>query len=308
PDSIAALQDQFSQVREPLSIVAAENITKELGQRQLSAQTITSALTLHKLGLPMRAPLIRSLDAIRDGNARANQLVRAELQSGVTAIVVDNEAVQSTELSSTIEQAVHGAESLLTQFRMGAESNVADSAVEMGLDETPNESPAEGGEHAGSQHQQSAHYEHLLGLLAINQQTEASSEHRYFVLPLRVGDSVLELNLAMFQEKPNQGNATDVPRRISFAVTLPNLGDVSADAKFLDRKIDISFRSTSQVTLDFLADGMSDLRNSIDANGWQLESIAYELAASTANGESANHAAETVVQHLISQNSLDRRL
>jgi len=93
-------------------------------------------------------------------------------------------------------------------------------------------------------------------------------------------------------------------RHLVFVLNTEGFGRVEVSARLVNSHVRVRFASDRDATLDSLAGRQEELRRQLTQLGWVVDEIAYEPKA----GEDANPAYRAVVDHLVAQGSLDRRV
>ncbi len=125
--------------------------------------------------------------------------------------------------------------------------------------------------------------------------------YRYATLPLLVGGKLVELDMALFQQK---SSATTVgpPQRLVMSLKTSHLGTVRIVAQSLRSNLSIALASTSERGVSVLAAAQGPMRERLGALGWQVDGVRCELVTDVSS------AGREIIDHVLTTGSLDRAL
>lgn len=125
--------------------------------------------------------------------------------------------------------------------------------------------------------------------------------YRYATLPLLVAGKLVELDMALFQQKPSASTAGS-PQRLVMSLNTSRLGTVRIVAQSLRSNLSIALASTSQRGVAVLTASQGPIRARLTALGWQVDSVRCELATEVSS------AGREIIDHVLTTGSLDRAL
>ena len=297
PEARAGINKVFDRYLEKLNDAELARLVPPYQTSGNPEHLLTSAVALCKLGLPLEPRLLRGIEQIRAPFGMPPAKEAAELHRHAIVVEVDGAPLADPE-SAVAARADAGA--MIAQFtnqaldlygELAAVGSDIESALDLGT------ATAQGGD-SGARQGSSDWWQ---GMATVNQHSGAATEHRFIVLPIRIDGHVVELNMALFAESRTPvANGGARHRRFVLSLDLPALGPVSADITLTEKRLRATVGAADAESLDFLAAHLGELRKSIEAMGWTLEALEYQvLPADRASSDA-------VVNHLITQDSLDR--
>ena len=239
---------------------------------------ILAALALAKLGLPQEPAL---LDAVRSLLRRQPSTSELQAESSEAFAISAGQSL-APQLRDAIKTALPGSEAASAPENPATPADISSA----GADGRP--APDNGGPGADSG---------TLGQWVLNAQTGGSVFHRVGTLPLLIGGRLVEVDVALFEQDARQGS-----RHLVFVLNTEGFGRVEVSARLVNSHVRVRFASDRDATLDSLAGRQEELRRQLTQLGWVVDEIAYEPKA----GEDANPVYRAVVDHLVTQGSLDR--
>jgi plasmid stability protein len=258
-------------------------LTRALRGAEDPQALLLAALTLAKIGLPLDPALMNAIQTLLRKHPAAEPLAEpAEafaLSSGPTLPAQLREAVKTALARSETASSVETPATPADLSGAGAQDRQA---------------PGDGGSGDGSGQ---------LGQWVLNAQTGGSVLHRVGTLPLIIGGRLIEVDVALFEQdarRAKQGEARS--RHLVFVLNTEGFGGVEVSARLVNSHVRVRFKSDRNATLDLLAGRQNELRRQLTQLGWVVDEIAYEPKA----GDEGNPAYRAVVDHVISQGSLDR--
>ena len=123
--------------------------------------------------------------------------------------------------------------------------------------------------------------------------------YRYATLPLLVAGKLVELDMALFQQK---SSPSVLPQRLVMSLNTSRLGTVRIVAQSLRSNVSITLASTSERGVAVLTAALGPMREHLSALGWQVDGVRAELATDVSS------AGRTIIDHVLATGSLDRAL
>lgn len=144
-----------------------------------------------------------------------------------------------------------------------------------------------------------------LGYRLLNAQTGSTVSHRVGTLPLLLGDQLIEVDVAMFEQRRDaEQKPTARHRHLVFSLSTEALGAVEVSARVVGEHVRIRVLAQDSKTADIMAGYVTSLRGALEAGGWLVDEVAYE----TRSGDTQGGVVRSVVEHVISQDSLNRMI
>jgi hypothetical protein len=275
------IDSAFGRARAPLDAAGREIVASSLRRAEDTAALLQSAVALAKLGLQQQ-PLL--LQAVYRALRSQPPVAGASAAAGARSLAAGAALAQQIRDFLRADTGA-GADSALD---LPAEAPVADS-----LQAAPQSQ-------AGSAGDTSAQ----LGKWLLNAQTQGSVAHRVGTLPLLIGNRLVEVDVAMFEQSGQGARAPGTRhRQLVFVLNTERLGRVELSAALTDDRARIRIAAQSEGTASYLAEHTGALRSAVEALGWRVDELTYETHASEHNA-----AVRAVVEHMVSQDSLDRKV
>ena len=143
----------------------------------------------------------------------------------------------------------------------------------------------------------------LLGQWVLNAQTEGSVAHRTGTIPLLVGNRLMEVEVALFEQRRNAGPKADTRHRhLVFRLKTETMGTVEISAKLAGDRVRVHVISEDDRSSKPLSGESQALRTALGEAGWKVDEVVYE----TRSLGDRNAAASAVIDHVINQDSLNR--
>jgi hypothetical protein len=134
-----------------------------------------------------------------------------------------------------------------------------------------------------------------------NTQTGGAVAHAVSTIPLIVDGRLVELDVAMFGE-PRDGAGAMPHGRVVIELDTEHLGHLHIDAKLVGNHIHVGIASDAADAADFIAQHAPVLRSRIEADGWSVDGLRYEVRAR----DGLSGVAKIVMEHRVSADSLSR--
>jgi Flagellar hook-length control protein FliK len=125
--------------------------------------------------------------------------------------------------------------------------------------------------------------------------------YRFGVLPVLIGDQLVELDLAYFRERRDT-QADAGMRRMVMTFSTPSLGRIEVAAQALADRLNISIKTDSAASSEVLGRHASEVRDLLSRLGWNVDAVAYDFAPDP------RRAASHIVDHVLQADSLSRLL
>jgi hypothetical protein len=125
--------------------------------------------------------------------------------------------------------------------------------------------------------------------------------YRYATLPLLVAGKLVELDMALFQQKSSPSPSV-LPQRLVMSLNTSRLGMVRIVAQSLRSNLSIALASTSERGVAVLTAALGPMRERLSALGWQVDGVRAELATDVSS------AGRAIIDHVLATGSLDRAL
>lgn len=268
------------------------------------ALMVRVAVALNRLGLPQSRGLLRAiydaasheggLAGIQDRQQDLPVLGRAEHDDAGQA------AEASVALASIVQQDIEKA----INRRMSSEETMSINTVQ---DREVNQNAIDTSESSANDAQQEGQLNSgqadEMARWVLNAQSGGTVSHRVTTLSLLMGTQLVEVDVALFDQKGAQaGNNATRHRQVVMSLNTTHLGRVDITAGIAGDRLRLHVASATDATTEELVRYMAELREEIAAAGWHLDELAYE----TLMQDSQNSAVYSVIEHLISQDSLSR--
>jgi hypothetical protein len=137
----------------------------------------------------------------------------------------------------------------------------------------------------------------------LNTQGGGSVAHRVGSVAVELDAGVVEVEVALFEERAEPPPAAPGARHRKFVAVLetPRLGRVELRATSADRHLRVALATEArESTAALLADALS-LSRALEADGWQVDELRHETRPAAAGA-----AVDAVVEHLITPGSVNR--
>jgi hypothetical protein len=249
--------------------------------------TALAGVMLAKLQLPQDTRLLASIAA---GLAR-NPANEAAEPRDATLVPLAGPAV-TRQLRELVKQALResgGPDGAAIESSGAAPDSHQPSIPDTGLGKSP-------GERRDSR---------FAGLAAsvLNAQGGGSVAHRVGTLPLIVGDRLIEVDVAVFdQEQGRQAQSGTRHRALVFVLNLTRLGRVEISASVVEDRVRVRIGADRPESVEWLSQHGAGLREALVEAGWAVDEIGY----GDAGADAGNPAVRSVVEHVIAQDSLNR--
>lgn len=274
------------------------DIIRSMKQSSNPQAVLLAAAAMAKQNLPVKHESLQLLDRLQlkpgsiglyDREQLLPQLQSAELSS-------EQQPQQLQQLAAAIKQLVQQQEEL-ARFRPAVEG--AEGDVELAGDITQGDTEAKADLQQGDEHRRA--FSDTWNLL--NNQLEGAVEHRVASLPFWLNDRLIEVDVAMYQQKQNlQGVEQIDSRKLFFSLELEKLGLVEVEIILHNNRVRMSVTTDSSESTQALLSEGADLNAGIQSMDWSLDEISYM----TREKEAHKNVVHSVLEHYASQDSLSR--
>jgi hypothetical protein len=141
----------------------------------------------------------------------------------------------------------------------------------------------------------------------LNVQDDSSMNHRLMTFPIWMGNKLIEIRMAFFDQDKSRRNEQDIDvqyKRAVFTVDFECLGSVVISAVMHGVRMSLNVASEKSDTTDYIAQHMGNLKKTVETMGWVVEQLEY----ATVSVSELEAATEAVVKHYISKDSVSRLL
>ncbi len=142
-----------------------------------------------------------------------------------------------------------------------------------------------------------------LGYRLLNAQNGSTVSHRIGTLPLLLGGQLIEVDVAMFeQHRDAEQKPAARHRQLVFSLNTEALGAVEVAARVVGEHVRIRVLAQDSNISAILSSYAASLRSALEVGGWTVDEIVYE----TKTTSDQSGAVRSVVEHVISQDTLNR--
>lgn len=264
-----------------------------------SAMAIAGVL-LNKLGLTQSPDLLNAVYSMllsrRTSSTDRAAIDLQPLMQGATGSVIPPTALVA-QLGEMLRQTL---EESIPQ-RSDGKNAAAPTAATLPDVSMGDGAPSQGGDTTTDSGKQNS--DQRLGQWVLNAQTEGSVAHRTGTIPLLVGNRLMEVEIALFEQRRHAGPKTDARHRhLVFRLNTETLGTVEISAKLAGDHVRVHVISEDDRAAKPLSSESQALRTALSDAGWKVDEVVYE----TRSLGDRNAAASAVVDHVIQQDSLNR--
>jgi hypothetical protein len=264
-----------------------------------SAMTIAGVL-LSKLGLTQSPDLLNAvynmLVARRTSTTEQTAIDLQPLMQGAAGSVIPPTALVA-QLGEMLRQTL---EESIPQRSEGNETqaSTAASLPNLSISADPQSQGSATTTDSGAQNS-----EQLLGQWVLNAQTDGSVAHRTGTIPLLVGNRLMEVEVALFEQRRNADPKADTRhRQLIFRLNTETMGTVEISARLAGDHVRVQVVSEDDRAANSLSSETQVLRAALGEAGWKVDEVVYE----TRSLGDRNAAASAVIDHVINQDSLNR--
>jgi hypothetical protein len=287
--ALAALAARY---RIDLSAASQREIVVAAAAGESALATLRAGLYLNKVGADITPAALVALVAAQQVPPLRNDAAASDRG----AIVITNPNTSTGTGPATLSQLL---ERVMAQDGPGADvsSGFGDPNSRNSHQEKHGQHQPEGADAAESRRALS---QELLSL------TDGGAlSYRYATLPLLVAGKLVELDMALFQQKTSAsaaGSPQPQPQRLVMSLNTSRLGTVRIVAQSLRSNLNITLASTSERGVAVLTAAQDSMRERLKALGWQVDGLRCQL------GTDGPSAGREIIDHVLTTGSLDRAL
>jgi hypothetical protein len=265
-------------------------IVSQLRKAEYPQLILASALAMSKQGIPISEKLLQWLTDLQSGKQKMSMLPPEQLAP--TLMQADS---NSDGHGAALDQLVNALRRMIQEQQdMASQKPQLQSSPYEG--ETLNADSD-----AGSESEHNDRF--ALTWRLLNAQIDGAIQHRVSTLPVWLGDRLLEINIAIYEQRQNQNNQGKLNHRnIIFSLDLEALGQLDIEMAMENRHLRLKISADShQATRQLLEHGHS-LDQELDGFGWILDEISY----ATRERDEMGQVMSSVIEHYMAQDSLSR--
>ncbi len=136
----------------------------------------------------------------------------------------------------------------------------------------------------------------------LNAQSDGSVSHRIGTIPIKLGNQLIEVDVAVFDQRRAQVTKGMQHRQILFSLHTEALGSVEVLAKIAGRHLRVQVTGENTAATEEMSRYVGELQAALRETGWQVDELVYE----TRIGSVRANLAHAVVEHIVRQDSLNR--
>ncbi len=136
----------------------------------------------------------------------------------------------------------------------------------------------------------------------LNVQSDGSVSHRIGTIPIKLGDQLIEVDVAIFDQRRAQVAKGMQHRQILFSLHTEALGSVEVLAKIAGRHLRVQVTGENATATEEMSRYMGELQEALKETGWEVDELVYGTRMEPARA----NLARTVVEHIVRQDSLNR--
>lgn len=137
----------------------------------------------------------------------------------------------------------------------------------------------------------------------LNAQTGGSVMHRLGTLPLLLGGRLIEVDVAMFEQRREAVQKPQAQhRQLVFTLQTEHLGRVEVVARIVGDRVRVSVVTDNEKNTTLAANHVQALKSSLAEAGWVTDEVSYE----TRSVDERTGAVSSVVEHVVSLDSMNR--
>jgi hypothetical protein len=137
----------------------------------------------------------------------------------------------------------------------------------------------------------------------LNAQTGGVVAHRSGLLPLLVGGKLVEVSFALFEQRRPANQTQGLQhRQVLFSLQTEQMGRVDVLARITGGHVRVQISTDSEDRTSQTARYTDQLKGSLAESGWNVDEVAYATRSDSAH----NAAVRSVIEHVVSLDSLNR--
>jgi len=295
----AALEAMLARYQVDLRSADQATLSRAMRGAQDSQAMAMAGILLNRLGLPQSQELLsalygtllsRRVSGVEQNAIDIQPLLNAAAGLGVpTANIV-------AQIGDVARQALEQVNTARADSD-GRNSELPDNSTSAVLSAGPDAQQTQAEPNAGGQQ-----FAKQLGHFLLNVQTEGSVAHRAGTIPLLLGNRLIEVDVALFEQRRDAEQKPDARHRhLVFRLNTETLGKVEISARLVGERVRVRITADEEAGTENLAQHAEALRSTLNESGWSIDEIVYE----TRSDDARNSVAHAVVEHVISQGSLN---
>lgn len=281
-DDISAL---FARHQVQLTQTQHQSLTRLARRLGGSTLVASSALIVHKLGLPLEPELLQAVYRVLD-SSRATQFVNTEFGP---QLPTGNET--GTVNIAVVQQ--------LAPLLAELSDDVANVATKLAFDNGARSD-------SSTDQRQGARDAEMwqLGQWLVNMQGQGSLAHRYLRFPLWFDERMIEVSMALYSQHDRQEGTAEPGalryHKAVFSLETENLGQVEIEALVADRHLRLTVNVRRQYAAERLAEYLTTLTAALNAHDWQVDEIRYGIR------DDVSGVLQSIVEHHVTPDSLSQ--
>ncbi|MBI3900291.1 MAG: flagellar hook-length control protein FliK [Gammaproteobacteria bacterium] len=137
----------------------------------------------------------------------------------------------------------------------------------------------------------------------LNAQADGAVAHRLGTLPLLVGGQLVEVEMSFFEQRRDAEQKPDAKhRKLMFSLKTQNLGRVEVVAHLSGAHARVQIATQDPEKTALVSGYAEQLKTALAGSGWAIDEIAYQ----TQQDDGKSRVVRSVVEHVVSQDSLSR--
>lgn len=261
-----------------------------------------AGILLNKLGLNQAPELLNAVygmlmawraPAGTDNSTQRSAVDMQPMMAAIGALGMPNAGVLS-QLGDVLRQTLEQGNSAAGEANSGAQAGKPPVTAQGADGDASQAGSQQGGDQARNLG---------LGQFLLNAQTDGSVAHRMGTIPLLLGNRLIEVEVALFEQRRDAEQKPDARHRhLVFRLNTGTLGPIEISARLSGERLRVRIAAGDAASTASLSGQAESLRASLAQGGWSIDEITYE----TRTQETHNGVAHAVVEHVISQDSLNR--
>jgi len=288
----------FDRYRGSLSAQDAQLLQRLAARADTAADVALSGLILSKLGLSIAPEFVQSLLAVFQSVPREGAFLplKSGVRLDVTTANTDRDPAAIEALASVLQQLMSDLpETSWRQDGAGVASQPYINKEESVQAQRPE---ADGGEGASAGRDALS-----LARWILNAQPGGSLAHRTLTVPVLLDGRLVELDIAMFEQRTGREDAAALRHRhIVLSLDTEQLGRVEIQALLAGDRVRINVQCDRAEASEFMAAYSTHLTSDMAALGFNTDELRYAVR----ENRSANAVVRAVAEHLVSPGSVSR--
>lgn len=290
---VAELFEQYQGRLTPEQTQVIEQSVRGAGDKQSMA---LSGLLLNKLGVNIAPELLKAVYELLRTDPHRGLFALGDQALALQTTGIEPEAARDAAstspvaaLAEALKQFVEASPEKDMQERLRGPGEPADRKSSQQADSTRDPQSQAGGGFD-------------LGRWLLNVQTGGSVGHRVNTVPLLVNGRLVELDIAVFEQREGRQQKEGTRhRQLSFSLRSEQLGNVEAHLVLTGDHMKMTLGSAREATAESLSAYSPDLMQQLKADGWHVDELNYEVKPAQGAG-----VARAVLQHVVTQDSVSR--